>query len=990
MQDVRLYSVHAPQVLPVTAVASQHELARTSARASATVFDHVHESGFDLVSVAEPLIAVSLERLRTGLARLNGAGSQVPIDPTTIEDILFTDVPRQLFALLGRTMVLELNVARVEGRLEGSTSEDRFQSFVQSIRKPEIANRIMREYPALAVQLTNHLERWVATSLEFTARLCRGWNEIRRTFSPTEEPGALVSLQSEAGDRHRQGRSVAICEFASGFRLVYKPKSLATDAHFQELLIWTNARGAHPAFRTLKILDRGSHGWVEFVAAETCDSVPMLRRFYERQGAYLALLYVLDATDVHCENVIAAGEHPMVIDLEALFQARCPAREAPLDIDSAAIAHSVLRVGLLPWRDWSNVEPDGIDLSGLGGAAGQLTPYVIPDWEAGGTDEMHLTRRRMAISADQNRPTLNGDDVDPCDYVDDLSRGFTGMYRILLGHRVELLSGDGPLNRFAHDEVRAILRPTRTYRVLWSESFHPDVLRNARDRDRLFERLRVAVESRPYLANVVAAEWDDLQQGDVPLFTTRPAVRDLWTSRGDRLPDFFHEPALALVRRRVQQLNTRDLEQQLWLIRASMATAAPSNNSRPTLNRDRLLAAARTVGERLEAIALRSEDEASWIGLMLAHENQWTVAPLTIDLYDGLPGVTLFLAYLGATSGEDRYTELARVACNTMLRRVKECESYATSIGAFDGWGGIIYTLVHLGVIWNAPDLLERAEALIGRLPTWIPRDEQFDIVGGAAGCLGALLAVHQRLPSDSALTAAVACGEHLVAHMERTQHGGGWTIPRQQTPLSGFAHGAAGAAWALLKLAGVTGEERFRATALAAIAHERSLFSPAAGNWRDLRVRETPESELAPRDSFMNAWCNGAPGIGLARLSTIALLDDAVVRDEISAALSATLRYGFGHNHSLCHGDLGNLELLLQAGRTLGDERWVAETVRLASPIVASVEKHRWVCGTPLNVDSPGLMTGLAGIGFGLLRLADPAHVPSVLLLEPPQNCER
>src|SRR2546422_209000 len=130
VQDVRLHPVHAPQVLPVTAVASQQELARTSARASATVFDHVHESGFDLVSVAEPLIAVSLERLRMGLARLNGAGSQVPIDPTTIEDILFTDVPRQLFALLGRTMVLELNVARVEGRLEGSTSEDRFQSFV--------------------------------------------------------------------------------------------------------------------------------------------------------------------------------------------------------------------------------------------------------------------------------------------------------------------------------------------------------------------------------------------------------------------------------------------------------------------------------------------------------------------------------------------------------------------------------------------------------------------------------------------------------------------------------------------------------------------------------------------------------------------------------------------------------------------------------------------------------------------------------------------
>ena len=38
---------------------------------------------------------------------------------------------------------------------------------------------------------------------------------------------------------------------------------------------------------------------------------------------------------------------------------------------------------------------------------------------------------------------------------------------------------------------------------------------------------------------------------------------------------------------------------------------------------------------------------------------------------------------------------------------------------------------------------------------------------------------------------------------------------------------------------------------------------------------------------------------------------------------------------------------------------------------------------GTPLEVESPGLMTGLAGVGHGLLRLAAPDRIPSVLLLE-------
>ena len=38
------------------------------------------------------------------------------------------------------------------------------------------------------------------------------------------------------------------------------------------------------------------------------------------------------------------------------------------------------------------------------------------------------------------------------------------------------------------------------------------------------------------------------------------------------------------------------------------------------------------------------------------------VLPLATDLYGGLPGVALFLAYLGAMTGESRYTDLAQAA----------------------------------------------------------------------------------------------------------------------------------------------------------------------------------------------------------------------------------------------------------------------------------------------------------------------------------------
>jgi lantibiotic modifying enzyme len=52
---------------------------------------------------------------------------------------------------------------------------------------------------------------------------------------------------------------------------------------------------------------------------------------------------------------------------------------------------------------------------------------------------------------------------------------------------------------------------------------------------------------------------------------------------------------------------------------------------------------------------------------------------------------------------------------------------------------------------------------------------------------------------------------------------------------------------------------------------------------------------------------------------------------------------------------------------------------------LLDSIDTHGWVTGVPLGVETPGLMTGLAGIGYQLLRLAEPEKVPSVLLVAPP-----
>src|SRR6185436_17980617 len=141
--------------------------------------------------------------------------------------------------------------------------------------------------------------------------------------------------------------------------------------------------------------------------------------------------------------------------------------------------------------------------------------------------------------------------------------GFTRMLRLLLAHRDELLAEDGPLAAFAEAEVRVIVRPTSTYDGLLVESLHPDVLGNALRRDALLDRLWSAVERRPFLARLIPAERADVERGDIPLFTTRPGSRGLWTARGERLAEAFDTSGLDRVRARLQTFGERELSLQL-------------------------------------------------------------------------------------------------------------------------------------------------------------------------------------------------------------------------------------------------------------------------------------------------------------------------------------------------------------------------------------------------------------------------------------------
>lgn len=992
----------------ITAYESLH-YSQTASHAPSLLGDGYTE----LLSAFRPLILRGRERLIEGL---EGLRKEVPNSPLDPRELAVLEIPRlatQLTEMVDKTMVLELNVARLRGLLEGDTPEDRFQSFAQRMTAPANTVELLQEYPVVARQAIECVDRWVSASLEFARHLSQDWEKIKQHFFHEEVPARLTGLRSDAGDQHRGGRTVRTLEFDSGHKLVYKPRSIAVDANFQDLLDWVNAHGEHPGFRRLRLLNCGPHGWVEYLEARSCSSEEEVRRFYERQGGYLAILYALGATDFHQENLIAFGEHPVLVDLECLFHQTTDEKGLTQAEPRAwaAVGRSVMSTGMLPQRVRSSGESKGMDASGLGGGVAQPSPMEMPEWERPGTDDMRLVHKHFEVSGANNRPTLTDHPVSPVAYLDSILSCFTEVYSLLREHRRSLLRGDGPLARFANAPIRHIPRSTQMYSSMLGESFHPNLLRDALDRERFFDSLWVSRETHPRLARLFPYEREDLWRADIPTFTASPGSRDLYSSSGERIANYFDRSPLSAACRKILSLDDHDLALQQWLIRASFSTLAEdagtprqvgniSGHKQEEASRAELIAAACGVADRLVDLAYVGDDGATWLGLSADHETLWSPRPVENDLYDGLPGIALFLGYLGAVTNNGVYTDLARRALRVSRNKWKDLHETLTSqsldssayrmVGAFDGLSGVVYSLVHLGALWRAPELLDEAGQITEYLPTLLEHDDRYDMVSGAAGCLSVMLCLHRMRPGGKALAVATQCGNHLVEHAEPKGEGFVWPVSAESSTLTGLSHGADGIAFALAELGNLLGQQRFFDVARRVLVFERSVSSPEQNNWPDFQASTAPGDHLLRTEDqpySMVAWCHGASGVGLSRLRMSRYFDDPEFSSEIYAAIETTRSQGLDGNHCLCHGNLGNLELLLKAGKQLDDKELICEVYREASGVLSDIRVRGWICGTPMTVEIPGLMTGLAGIGYGLLRLAHPDHVPSVLTLDAPHS---
>jgi type 2 lantibiotic biosynthesis protein LanM len=304
------------------------------------------------------------------------------------------------------------------------------------------------------------------------------------------------------------------------------------------------------------------------------------------------------------------------------------------------------------------------------------------------------------------------------------------------------------------------------------------------------------------------------------------------------------------------------------------------------------------------------------------------------------------------------------------------------SLSAFNGWASAAYVLSHLSVLWQDTKLMDEAVRLLGKTEELIDKDTMYDLLAGSAGIILTAIRIYGLTGNQQSFDIAMKAGNHLLAKSRKLETGIGWAFEKEGCiPIGGLAHGAAGFSWALMELAKISGQGQFLKAAEQSLAFERTLFDPETGNWRDIRPEEFRHS------SGSNAvkWCHGAAGIAMGRIMSYRLYQDERMREEMDVALHTTLKHGFGVSHCLCHGDLGNLDAMLLAAEVLEEPFWKKTALVCGTHLLQEAKESSWICGIPQGLATPGLMTGMAGIGYGLLRLANPEGIPSILTLGGP-----
>lgn len=844
------------------------------------------------------------------------------------------------------------------------------------------------------------VDQWAESTAEFLGRLTQDYPALCSSFFPGESaPGSVVAVDATLSDPHAGGRTVLQIRFAAGQRLVYKPRPMAMESIFSYTLHWLNTSwsGDHPRLQVPQVLVRDDYGWMEWVA-EAPMAADEASIYHWRLGSLMATLRALQGCDMHQENLVAAGAHPVFVDVECLLHPSAnPFLEMPVSSCYAdQLPKELLHMGILPFYGSADNAQGMVNLGGIGKTAEErgtqetVFRHVNSDW-------MHMTRDAIRQST-HHHPRTAAAWVNSFAYADAIAAGYRETLGFILTQREWLLTdAQSPWQELPLARGRHLARNTWNYGMLMDGAVAPEAMTDGIMFDLTFEPLHRHLHLlSPGYRHMAPAEHRDLRHLDVPRFGFAADNLLLYDARGRPLGEMHSTTPFNTMAAKLRSLELNRVQWEADLLQLVLSEYTPAKD----------MSLAGVTADLLRRHRTLDDGAALWMSLG-SQGDGISVHLMAPGLYTGTSGIALALACASRVLPCAESAQLAVAVLEdslALLPRDRTGSMLLPNPGYDQGMAGILHAFDICAHLTGDAHLKAEARTLaLDWLAAFTPGENtkpgQFvDLLNGVAGLLLVLLRWHRAHPQDPEfLRAARACGDHLLQQARTETEGISWGEPGSPG-LSGLSHGGSGFAVALAALYRATGERRYRNTAFEALTYEATLFFPEWANWRDLRGFEGGDVHQVQRCGC--SWCHGAPGIALARAALLHLLagdlsasEASMLEQQMDVALTTTcdmLKQDAGPQvDDLCCGSSGSIDILLECSRLLGRPE-LAETARYeaqrrvqawTTPSPDQKAPRYWFTSGDMAGTSLSLFKGITGQVYLQARLAAPETVPCVLL---------
>ncbi|GAB6252057.1 type 2 lanthipeptide synthetase LanM [Bacillus cereus] len=798
------------------------------------------------------------------------------------ESIKF-DLEKRLYQVLRPSLIVYINKLRAEKALIGLDTSEEYKYFTKYFfHLNKFYINLFKMLPLLNEKIFTIIENEINYMIWLQEALEKDQKEIHKMSGfNIMHVEKVINL----GDYHNNGKRTILLEDKFNNKVILKPVDLKNSILYHSLINQLN-KDLNTDIFIPQVVNKKNYGYMEYINHESCESNEQIKDYYYNLGVVLSVIYLINGSDIHNENIIAKQSSPVIIDFETLGSTLNPSITE--ETNSFILSNSVLNSRMLPIK-FSGGREVIRDYSAIGRVMKQLVKTIKIKNEFT-SNPIEIKEERIVEDKVRNLPFFNGDIYEYDNYIKDIIKGFDDAYNTVLKNKEEYIYI--LKNSVSKWNYRKVYRNTKVYSLLLDRLNVPDLLES---KLKTVKYLRNILEKNIHLAtrkDIILKEIEALLSYDVPYFFNKyewGSYESLSCNEIDLEMKFKNiSYADFLLQRKIIEISLSNQNDNLYKLNTvkgtiDFQTNLPTNKIKEAI-----------IGKILDGSYISKDGDVDFIGLKTNWQGELEINHLNNGIYDGLLGISSLLRNNADPNHIEIINKLEQKVVQEILNKNKNNYGFVNGVNAIISY--YLTTLPHITSL-NEKVILQIFMDINSDIEKGQYNDKHYDILGGSAGLILTAVKFYQVNPKYKILLeVAENLGDYIVNNMQTHNEFVYWKAHdtlNLEDSLKGFVHGLSGQLLAFYKLKDILKTNKY----------DRVIHG----------IHKSEKMSMSKYE-YTDSWCKGFSGMGISRIKILESYQNEDIQSDLiffKNQILSTLHEN--SDYCLCHGLMGKLDFLLE-----------------------------------------------------------------------------